>query len=51
LAVALQRDELVVFVAEVDDAHDFFTGLGFEVDNVRMSRPVSGPGRAQFGGC
>ncbi|HEY8789056.1 MAG TPA: GNAT family N-acetyltransferase [Actinopolymorphaceae bacterium] len=33
-----------------DDAHDFFTGLGFEVDNVRMSRPVSGPGRARFGG-
>jgi ribosomal protein S18 acetylase RimI-like enzyme len=32
-----------------DGAHDFFTGLGFEVENVRMSRPVSGPGRAWFG--
>jgi GNAT superfamily N-acetyltransferase len=32
-----------------DDAHEFFTGLGFEIDNVRMSRSVSGPGRARFG--
>lgn len=32
-----------------DDAHEFFTSLGFEVDNVRMSRPVSDPGRARFG--
>jgi GNAT superfamily N-acetyltransferase len=31
-----------------DRAHDFFGGLGFEVDNVRMSRPVSGPGRARL---
>lgn len=30
-------------------AHGFFAGQGFEVDDVRMSRPVSGPGRAQFG--
>lgn len=30
-------------------AHEFFSSLGFEVDNVRMSRPVSDPGRAAFG--
>lgn len=32
-----------------DDAHEFFSGLGFVVDNVRMSRPVSDPGRGRFG--
>lgn len=32
-----------------DDAHEFFTGLGFTVENVRLSRPVSDPGRARFG--
>jgi GNAT superfamily N-acetyltransferase len=33
-----------------DDADRFFTRLGFATDNVRMSRPVSGPGRDRFGG-
>jgi GNAT superfamily N-acetyltransferase len=32
-----------------DEADRFFTSLGFAVDNVRMSRPASGPGRRGFG--